>query len=285
MKKNELLFLLNRIKMNNLCIDISKLLQIDSEVVEASNNINDDIIFTNAYLIANTNIENKLFIIESMSKIKEPLISEVIYKQVEINNDSYIISKLSMCESLELAKAYRLLLNNKDFIRMSNYKEIIELLNDEKIPEKIMFINSILSNRFMINNSNKVENIVKLVKRCQSAEIAFYVYKVIIDEYLIKCPFYEELIEKLIVSKNKEMATSLYMVISDKKMQERNDYIDIIRELFDVLNKDEYYELTNIENLIIKFMENKNLSELKEKLICVPNNQEIEEKMLILVLK
>lgn len=283
MKKDELLLLLDKIKANNLVVDISKLLTIDNQIVAILIKINDKNIFTNAYLIADVEIDNKLFVIRSMLQVKDPFVTDVIYAQASINSsDKEIIKLLSECENAELAKAYRLLLNNKTFTKFSNYREVLELLKDEKEAWKIKLINSLLFNN---HTTNDCLEIIKLIKRCKDENIAFLTYKLTIDDNLKKNIFFKEMIEKMVLSKNKEMALALYQVITDKNMQARSDYKDIIDKLFNALLNEEYYEITDIDSLIATFIQNNNIVELKEKLRFVPSNQEVVPKMLVLVLK
>lgn len=287
MNKQHLLILLERLNDNHICIDTEQLLKLDNKVVETLTNLNNNTIFVNAYKIANKELENKSFIIDVMSKVKDPLIAEVILKQVELDEqkDNYFIKIIGECSTRESALAYRLLLNNKDFTKLPNYKEMIELLKSETIPAKIRFINGIMSGEYVINHPNEMVYILQTIKKCKDENISFFAYKVITDEYLRKTEYYKLLIERTALSKNRKTAETLYKVISDKNMQNRTDYINIIEELFEVLNKDEYYELTSIDNLIISFLKNNNINELKEKLKMIPDNQEIKNKMLVLVLK
>ena len=68
-------------------------------------------------------------------------------------------------------------------------------------------------------------------------------------------------------------------------MLNRSDYLDIINALFDRLMNDEYYKITDINKIISNYLKNDNYNELKGSLENVSDDEEIEEKMLVLMIK
>lgn len=276
MKKKELLILLEKLS-NNIDINVNTLLSLTDEEVNILGQIENEIIFNNVFKILNSNIKEKNYIVKEMIKVNDPLITDIIYKQVQNEEiDKYLIETIAQCDNYSLGLSYNLLLNNKNLKNKANYKEIVNFLRDIKNPNLIRFINGIISSDYLINNPNKIMIVINMIKKCQNEHIAFIVYKLLTNEKLSNLESY---IEQISASRDTNEAKILSLVITNIKDN------NIIDKLFETIKNKDYYEINTIEELIQDFFKNKNLSKIKEKLKYIKEDDNITEKKLIFTIK